>query len=232
GPRRRRPLFGRPAPAARRRGEEVDRDAGHSRPAGRAVPHHLPRVHHRCRRRQAGGLRAGGGPCSGRGSRDRHCRPGRRGRARRQADVDLMRRPLTALAVAGTTAHHGLEVFAGVGLVFQPYLGLPGSIAFWSVNLPVLLWAAARGGRRWDPVLANALGTGLAGALVHFTIWPWRVRRGVPLLTEAEGLSPGQLPAYNAVLWTWAVASALALLRETSPGNRRWFALGLLNGIP
>ena len=49
---------------------------------------------------------------------------------------------------------------------------------------------------------------------------------------EAEGLRPESLPAYNAILWTWAVASALALLRETRRGNRRWFVLGLLNVVP
>ena len=143
-----------------------------------------------------------------------------------------MRRPFTAVATAATAAHHGYELAAGVGLVFQPFLGLPGSLALWGATLPALGYGAARGGRRWEPALANAVGAGLAGAVVHFTIWPWRLRRGIPMLTDAEGLSPAQLPAYNAILWTWAVASALALLRETRRGNRRWFVLGLLNVVP
>ena len=143
-----------------------------------------------------------------------------------------MRRPFTALTAVGTAAHHGFELNAGVGLVFQPWMGLGGSIAYWSTNLPFLFWAAARGGRRFDKPLAFASGTALAGAAVHFAIWPWKVRGGVPVLTEAEGLSADQLPAYNAILWTWAVASALALLRETRRGNRRWFVLGLLNVVP
>jgi hypothetical protein len=143
-----------------------------------------------------------------------------------------MRRPLTAFTALGAAAHHGFELNAGVGLVFQPWMGLAGSVAYWTANLPFLLWAAARGGDRFDKPLAFANGTALAGAAVHFAIWPWHVRRGLPVLTEAEGLSTAQLPAYNAILWVWAVACALALARETPKGARRWFAAGLLNGFP
>ena len=39
-----------------------------------------------------------------------------------------MRRPFTALTAVGTAAHHGYELNAGVGLVFQPWMGLSGSI--------------------------------------------------------------------------------------------------------
>ena len=143
-----------------------------------------------------------------------------------------MRRPFTAVATVATAAHHGYELRAGVGLVFQPFLTLPGSVGLWATSLPALLYGAARGGRRWDAPLANAAGAGLAGALVHFTIWPWEWRAGVPTLTEAEGLSPDQLPAYNAILWLWALSSALAFWRETPKGARRWFVLGALNAIP
>jgi hypothetical protein len=143
-----------------------------------------------------------------------------------------MKRPFTALTALGTAAHHGFELNAGVGLVFQPWMGLGGSIAYWATNLPFLFWAAARGGDRFDKPLAFATGTALAGAGVHFAIWPWSVRRGLPVLTEAEGLSSEQLPAYNAILWLWALAAVGALVRETPKGARRWFALGLLNGVP
>ena len=143
-----------------------------------------------------------------------------------------MRRPFTALAVLGTAAHHGFELNAGVGLVWQPFLGLPGSIAYWGSTLPLLFWAAARGGNRFDKPLAFGTGSALGGMAVHFTIWPWKTRAGLPLLTEAEGLSADQLPVYNAILWLWALASVLAFLRETPKGARRWFVLGLLNGVP
>jgi hypothetical protein len=52
------------------------------------------------------------------------------------------------------------------------------------------------------------------------------------MLTEAEGLSSEQLPAYNAILWLWALASAAAFVRETPKGARKWFVLGVLNAIP
>ena len=143
-----------------------------------------------------------------------------------------MRRPFHVLATAGTAAHHGFELASGVGLVFQPQLGLPGALALWATALPGLVTASARGSSRWDAPLAFANGAGLAGAAVHFTLWPWAARAGVPMLTEAEGLSPGQLPAYNAVLWAWALASLAALVTETPPRVRRWFALGTLSGVP
>jgi hypothetical protein len=49
------------------------------------------------------------------------------------------------------------------------------------------------------------------------------------MLDEAEGLRDDQLPAYNAVLWAWGVASALSLLTETHRGSRRFALAGLLN---
>jgi hypothetical protein len=143
-----------------------------------------------------------------------------------------VKRPFTAVVTLATAAHHGYELWAGVGLVFQPFLTLPGSVALWATSLPALLFGAARGGRRWNGVLANAVGAGMAGAVVHYSLWPWEVRRGLPALTEAEGLSPAQLPAYNLILWTWVAASTLAVAREIPAGTRRWFVLGLLNFVP
>ena len=37
-----------------------------------------------------------------------------------------MKRPFTALSALGAAAHHAYELGAGVGLVFQPQMGLPG----------------------------------------------------------------------------------------------------------
>lgn len=143
-----------------------------------------------------------------------------------------MRRPFTALTAVGTAAHHGFELNAGVGLVFQPYLGLPGAIACWATNLPFLFWAAARGDERFDKPLAFASGAALGGMSVHYTIWPWRARAGLPWLTEAEGLSKEQLPAYNTILLLWALSSAVAFVRETPRGVRRWFVLGAFTALP
>jgi hypothetical protein len=170
-----------------------------------------------------------------------------------------MRRPRRWLhvgAAAGTAAHHGFELAAGVGLVFQPYLGLGGSAALWGASLPAWVatvwWASARARRRAagpddapaervdhlvDGTLAFLVGVSIAGALLHFKLWPVerrpRGRRlGLPVLVEAEGLSPRQLPTYNAVLYVWGIASVAALIGGTPRGSRRWAAPGLVAAIP
>jgi hypothetical protein len=133
----------------------------------------------------------------------------------------VIRRPWSVLAAAGTAAHHGFELRAGVGLVFEPWLGRRGALAAWGVALPLWAVVAAAGGPRWDRALALWNGSALAGGLVHYALWPWAVRRGVPTLTEAEGLRAEQVPAYDAVLKAWVVAAAAALARETGPGAWR-----------
>src|SRR5204862_2331428 len=135
----------------------VDVGAGEGRGEGWPVRHRVPRLHHRRRRRAAGGVRPRRGPRPGRRVRAAHRRAGRRSGARR------VRRPFTAMTAIGTAAHHGFELNAGVGLVFQPYLGLGGSLAYWGTNLPFLFWAAARGGERFDKPLAFAGGAAPGG---------------------------------------------------------------------
>ena len=146
----------------------------------------------------------------------------------RRTDQRLVRRPLTAAAAVLTGAHHGFELSNGIGLVLQPELGLAGSSALWGAQLPAWILLAARGGKRWDRVLAVWCGTALAGALVHFIIWPWRRGRlGIPVLIEAEGLDPSSLPVYNAILYVWGAASALAILLEIPGSSRKWALAGL-----
>jgi hypothetical protein len=138
-----------------------------------------------------------------------------------------IRRPLALLAVAGTAAHHSFELASGVGLVGQPELGLTRAGAFWIAELVSWAALAARGGRRADGLLAALAGASLAGVGVHFVLWPWkRGRLGLPVLTEAEGLSPKQLPPYNTILWGWAVASAGSLTFEIPSEPRRWALVG------
>ncbi|HWE71141.1 MAG TPA: hypothetical protein VG205_12285 [Acidimicrobiales bacterium] len=135
---------------------------------------------------------------------------------------------MSLVAVAGTAAHHGFELGNGVGLVWQPELGLGGAGAVWTVQLGLWSWMAARGGRQWDRVLAMLAGSGMAGVVVHFILWPWKRNRfGIPALTEAEGLPASRLPAYNTILGVWGLTSALSLL-ELSPSRRRWALIGLV----
>jgi hypothetical protein len=143
-----------------------------------------------------------------------------------------VRRPLHAMTCLATTAHHLFELGAGTGLVFQPYIGLQRAAALWSVALPGWLVVAARGSRRWDRPLAFLAGLSIGGAAVHFTLWPFEMRKGVPVLVEAEGLRPEQLPAYNAVLYVWALSAATALAAETPLRVRRWAVAGALAAVP
>jgi hypothetical protein len=131
-------------------------------------------------------------------------------------------------AVLGTAAHHSFELGSGIGLVFQPELGLAGSGALWSIQLPLWAAMAARGSTRFDRQLAVLSGTALGGALVHFFIWPWhRNRYGLPVLTEAEGLDQTRLGAYNAVLYAWGCSAAASIIFEQSPRTRRWSLVAL-----
>lgn len=142
--------------------------------------------------------------------------------------IGSLQRPWTMLAAAGTAAHHGFELSQGVGLVGQPELGLWGAGALWGIQIPVWLALAARGGRRWDKVLAVSSGAALGGVLVHFLLWPWRYNKiGIPFLTEAEGIQESMLPAYNTVLRAWFLASALSIALEISPRDRKWALVGL-----
>ena len=138
------------------------------------------------------------------------------------------RRPLHGLTSLAAAAHHGFELLAGVGLVFQPYLGLGGAGALWATSLPVWIAASARGSRRWDPVLAFLAGLSLGGAALHYALWPFEIRRGVPLLTQAEGLRPKHLPAYSGIILTWGGVAAAALVFDTPRRDRRWALPGIL----
>ena len=141
-------------------------------------------------------------------------------------------RPFGALTAVATAGHHGFELQAGVGLVFEPFLGRRGALALWGVALPAWLAMALAGDDRYDRPLALNNALGLAGGIVHFVEWPWELRRGVPTLTAAEGLPPERLPAYNRVLHAWIAAGALALALETPRRAWPWALLGLALGEP
>ncbi len=143
------------------------------------------------------------------------------------------RRPFTLMNALGTAAHHTFEVRAGVGLVFEPFIGRRGAVALWATGLPA--WAAAAwlgDGEAIEKWLALNNGAGLAGGIVHFVEWPWELRGGIPQLVEAEGMTTELLPAYNRVLQLWVLAGALALALETPRHARRWAFAGLLLGEP
>jgi hypothetical protein len=82
-------------------------------------------------------------------------------------------RPFTVLTALGTAAHHAFEVRAGVGLVFEPFLGRRGALAMWAGGLPT--WAFAGWtveGEQVEKWIALNNAAGLAGGIVHFLEWP------------------------------------------------------------
>lgn len=137
-------------------------------------------------------------------------------------------RPLVLARAAGMVAHHGFELAAGVGLVFQPELGLAGAAALWAAVVAgdVALLAPRRSPR--GRLRAAAAGLSLAGVVVHYVVWPWELRRGVPRLLAAEGFSRRQLPFYDVVLLAWAAAAAGSLLVDVRGRRRRWALVGVL----
>lgn len=141
----------------------------------------------------------------------------------------MLRRLLATGSALGLLAHNAFETRAGVGLVFEPFLGRRGAVALWAAYFPTMLAAAVRDGENARRLSAFSAGIGVAGVAVHFKAWPWSSHGGLPMLDEAEGLSEAQLPAYNAVLWFWLVCSALSLPAANRPGARRFAIFGLLN---
>lgn len=136
--------------------------------------------------------------------------------------------PLNALATLGTAAHNGFERWAGVGMVLEPWLGRRATNALWGTVLPYGFLRALRGSERDEPLLAFNAGIAIAGTLVHFVDWPWSRRWGVlPWLDEAEGLTPAQLPFYNAILWLWLLGGAGSVLLETRREHRKYALAGL-----
>jgi hypothetical protein len=140
-----------------------------------------------------------------------------------------MRKLLAAGSALGLLAHNAYETRAGVGLVFEPFLGRRGALALWGAYFPLMLGAAVRDGEAGRRLSAFGAGIGVAGVGVHFAAWPWSLHNGLPMLDQAEGLRDDQLPAYNAVLWFWFVCRALGLPAANRPGPRRFALAGLLN---
>jgi hypothetical protein len=140
-----------------------------------------------------------------------------------------LRRLFAAGSALGLFAHNAFETRAGVGLVFEPFIGRRGAVALWSAYFPLMLAAAGRDDEVARRLTAFSAGIGVAGVAVHFAAWPWSLHGGLPMLDEAEGLSEEQLPAYNSVLWFWLACSALSLPAANRPGARRFAVAGLLN---
>ena len=131
------------------------------------------------------------------------------------------------LAGAATTTHQVLELALGTGIIGQAQAGFPGALAA-STVMDAGWIVAARRERPPERLLAFGAGVAIMTPILHFTLWPWRVRRGVPVLTEAEGLPASVMPLYNAVLYGWAGAGVLAAVRDTPRRHLGWVLAGVL----
>jgi hypothetical protein len=137
-------------------------------------------------------------------------------------------KPLNALATLGAAAHNGFERWAGVGVFLEPWIGRRATNALWSVVLPFGFVRALVGDDRDGPLLAFNSGVAIAGMGVHFADWPWSPRWGVlPWLEEAEGLTPEQMPYYNALLWAWLVGGVGSVLFETRREHLKYALAGM-----
>lgn len=137
----------------------------------------------------------------------------------------MPRRPLHAAAGGLTAVHQLVELGAGTGVIGASRFGLPGAIAA-SVVLDGGWMALARSRFRAPRTLAFLSGIAVGVPAIHFVLWPWTKQRGVPWLTEAEGLPPRLMDPYNGILYAWAGAGLLALLLETPARHRRWAVAG------
>lgn len=130
-------------------------------------------------------------------------------------------------AGAMTAVHQTVELALGTGVIGQAQVGFPAAVALSSVFDGT--WMAASLRRRPPQrLLATTAGVAVGVPFIHFTLWPWSVKRGLPLLTEAEGLPRSSMGLYNAVLYLWAVAGMVASLRDTPRRMRPWAIVGFL----
>jgi len=146
---------------------------------------------------------------------------------RRQAERALPRRKWTNVAVISIAAHHGMELASGIGVPGEPLIGRRPAVLAWGAVLPLQLAVASFGERRWDRVLAAANGSFQALALQHYLSWRWRLRCGIPTLTDAEGLPARWLSAYNLALLAAIVSSTIGSATECPAAGRRWHLWGL-----
>jgi hypothetical protein len=138
-----------------------------------------------------------------------------------------MTRPGHLLAGSMTTTHQVLELALGTGIIGQAQTGFAGALAASTVMDAGWLYAATRK----DPperLLAFGAGIAIMTPVLHFTLFPWQLRKAVPVLTEAEGLPASIMPLYNAVLYAWAGAGALAAVQDTPRRHLPFVLAGIL----
>jgi hypothetical protein len=138
-----------------------------------------------------------------------------------------LRRKWTKVAVVSVAAHHGIELAAGIGLPGEPLVGRRRAAFGWSALLSVHVAVSSFGGSRCDRSLATASGSLQALALQHYLSWPWQLRYGIPVLTDAEGLPARWLAVYNFALLAIIISTTIASASEYPDAGHRWHLSGL-----
>ena len=132
---------------------------------------------------------------------------------------------LAALPGATTAAHQLVELCLGSGVIGQHRVGLPAATAL-SFMVDAGWVAMALDHRDWHRGLALAAGTAIAAPALHYTLFPWRLRFGVPVMEEAEGQHGLALTGYVAVLYVWGVSGVVAT-RRLPRSSRGWTIAGM-----
>lgn len=123
-----------------------------------------------------------------------------------------MRRILETTTIGAVAAHHAIETAAGLGLPGEPILGRRRAALLWTGAFTANLLLLRQRGRARDGLAGFATGAYQALALQHYIDWPWKLRYGIPILTEAEGLPKKSLAPYNAALLTVTGSATAALI--------------------
>jgi hypothetical protein len=113
-----------------------------------------------------------------------------------------MRRPFHAGGGALTALHQAVEFAFGTGVIGQSAVGLGPAMAASTVFDAGWIWLARRSSA--ERTLAFLAGIAIGVPALHFTLWPWESRAGLPILIDAEGLPRRVMPSYNAILYAWA----------------------------
>jgi hypothetical protein len=140
------------------------------------------------------------------------------------------RRPWTRLGTAGVGAHVFYELLAGVGMPFTSRLGPRGAAGFWAGSTVAAYSQAGRQPASRDPAFAVLNGLYLSAVIAHFLAWPRTTRKGLPWLTECEGLTGPVITPYNVILHVSGVAAVAGLVENR--GGRVWGALVPLALVP
>ncbi len=124
------------------------------------------------------------------------------------------------LAALPTAAggHQLLELCLGSGVIGQHRVGLPAATTL-SLVVDAGWVAMALDQRGWDRALALDAGTAIAARVLHYTLFPWRIGFGVPVLEEAEGQRGRALMAHQVLLYVWGL-SGMARSGERSAPQR------------